>query len=437
MGQSPVPEAIVEQSMAITKASYDPTTRTMRFRLVGSDTKPDLASDSMSLELFYDFMSRIENKAEVPVQFKSFLHEKSGWDGGMPYVSISHIKSGVAGRNIPADTEKVYVDGNCLKATAVCRDTELGRAVFQALKSDIDGTSPYKEKIRVSIGFIDLAHSHGDYVFERTTLEKRCPMCENKVGNKVYLKGQLVHFALTRKPMNPRTNTEVLMAKSDTDITTREEDAESIVGKALAQELEVNKTELPEAGNSDLIVEKADPSKEDECTGKDGCTCKACAAKEEEKSAAVPAKEPEMQVAKSSFDIAIDKLRAHILELKSLPAEQALPELQSDFELVAKSVQDEFTAQKSDAVTSTEMADMYKAVVAMKTSIENLLTRVEGISTEITILKSQAATVGKKTASEDVPAPRGIQVERSTIPTAQSSMQKPMSIKELAARSVH
>jgi hypothetical protein len=97
-------------------------------------------------------------------------------------------------------------------------------------------------KIRISIGFLDLEHKHmvgkgktPDYTFTRKGLQDICPMCQEGIGNKVYTKGQLVHLALTRVPVNPRTNMEVAKAMT---IETKKQDAESIVGKELSDTLE-------------------------------------------------------------------------------------------------------------------------------------------------------------------------------------------------------
>lgn len=431
---------VTEMSMTVTKASFDPKTQTMRFRMVGSDTGPEVfGSERMSLELFNDFCTRIETSSPVAEPFKSVLEEKSGWSGGMPYVSVAHYKSGVNGANIPADIEKVYVDGEKLKAVAVCRDSVLGKAVYAALKDDLAGTSEYEDKIRVSIGFLDLKHSHGDFMFERNALENTCPMCENGVGDKVYLKGQLVHMALTRKPKNPRTDTEVDMAK---DIKTKQDDAESIVGKALTEELEVNKSTTEDV---EILTVKADMPKDH--TGKEDCTCKACADKKKEmmKSDVVePVVEPVVDVVepevippveKSALDTAVDSLKTHIEQVKSLPREDALVQLQPEFELVAKAVRELFP---EPTVVKTELSpELNTFLQEFKTILTDVSGKVATLSSEVAVLKSQVA-VGGQPAKNEVPAPRNLQIERSIISPLLPDLanQKPMSIKELALRSV-
>jgi hypothetical protein len=76
-----------------------------------------------------------------------------------------------------------------------------------------------------------------------------CPLCAQGIGGKIYMKGQLVHLAMTRVPVNPRT--EMSVEKSMDEITTKRDDAKSIIGD-LAEELE----EKSIAG--DVLVVRAD-----------------------------------------------------------------------------------------------------------------------------------------------------------------------------------
>lgn len=232
-------EAIAEFSMAIVKASYDKRSGgAMRFRAVASDTEPDLYTEAMAPELFQDFVYRIENDVPIPEEFKSAICEDA-WCGGMPYPSISHFRSGDKGSNVPGKIESVYVDGNRLKSTGVLFDTDLGRAVFKALLDDLYAQKSDADHVpvRISIGFLDLQHSHigngMNYKFERKNLTDTCPMCDEHVGGKVYQKGVLVHEAFTRVPVNPRTEAEVERSMTDA-IVTKQDDAASIIGKDMA-----------------------------------------------------------------------------------------------------------------------------------------------------------------------------------------------------------
>lgn len=236
-------KSIAEFSMAITKTSIpNKGDRTMRLSMVNSDTGEDAYEERMSIELFNDFVERIENNTPIPEPFNSVIEE--GWKGGMPYLSISHYRSG-AGKNVPGMPEKVYVDGERLKSSATLNENSLGLAVWKSVNKDLEERDKpieersYKYPIRISIGFLDLQHKHEiegeeDFIFTRSELKQKCEKCEAEINGKVYLKGQLVHLAFTRVPANPRTQVEVL--RMSDEIETRKDDAESIIGE-LAEEL--------------------------------------------------------------------------------------------------------------------------------------------------------------------------------------------------------
>lgn len=236
---------VVDFSMTITKASYRTSdiNAPRRWTAVDSDIDSDLYDEKMSIELFKDFTSRIENNTPVPEQFKSVVCEDS-WCGGMPYLSIAHYKAGEGGKNVPGKVEAIFLDGTRLKSKGILDDTELGRQVFNSLCEDAmkrkSGDNEHLP-VRISIGFLDLEHKHTapqggqEYVFTRSNVGQICPLCEQGIGGKIYLKGQLVHLALTRVPVNPRT--EMVAEKSMDAIVTKKDDARSIV-KELADELD-------------------------------------------------------------------------------------------------------------------------------------------------------------------------------------------------------
>lgn len=234
---------VAEFSMSITKASYDKFNSTPRhWRAVDSDIDSDLYDEKMSIELFQDFTDRINNDTPVPEEFKSVICEES-WCGGMPYLSIAHYKAGESAKNVPGKVEAIYIDGTRLKSKGVLDDTPLGRQVFDSLCEDaIKRKSGDQEHlpVRISIGFLDLEHkhtaSHGgqEFTFTRKALGQKCPLCEQGIGGKIYLKGQLVHLALTRVPVNPRTE---MIAEKSMNIVTKKDDARSIV-KELSDELD-------------------------------------------------------------------------------------------------------------------------------------------------------------------------------------------------------
>jgi len=270
-------------SLAITRAAYDKATNRMSWRAVASDTDTDTFNDNMTLSLFEDFVDRIE-KAELPPE----KYRSTFWNGGNPYMSISHYPD-LEGKAVPGITEKVYRDGNRLKAVGYFEDTPLGRACFRAICQDLYGENPNPDgKIRISIAFLDYSHRHKStgYVFERgNPKEPICIECakelleESNTGLE-FLKGHLIHLALTRVPANART----LIEATEVDkmaINTRKDDALSIVGedeeaKSLVDEIAeesqmvgkselVVKTEVEEVPASEpVLVEEAKKDKKDE-----------------------------------------------------------------------------------------------------------------------------------------------------------------------------
>ncbi len=143
VGDKWTPKAEVASfSMAITKTSYDKRTNTRRWKAVASDINDDLYNDNMTLELYEDFLYRIEMKELPPESFRSDY-----WSGGMPYLSISHY-SDLNGKGVPGPIDTVYVDGKELKSTGRFDDTPLGKKCFQAISKDLDTKSaiPDNEK---------------------------------------------------------------------------------------------------------------------------------------------------------------------------------------------------------------------------------------------------------------------------------------------------
>ena len=247
-----------EFSLRLEKASLDKPSGEMHWRMVASDTDADSYNDSMSLELFNDFIGRAESGEQVPDDYRSDF-----WSGGMPYLSVSHYPD-LDGSAVPGVVDAIYVDGTYFKAKGRYNDSLLGHACFKSVLKDlynperIDAT----DKIRVSIAFLDWAHTHksNGYEFERKNEDGVCVECLNETLNlmangktpqgKIFTKGHLVHLAHTRVPVNNRTSLEV-----DKSMTTRKEDAASIVGEELADEMD-KKAKL--IGKSEALVIKAE-----------------------------------------------------------------------------------------------------------------------------------------------------------------------------------
>lgn len=255
-------EVFSEFSMRIDRASYDKATGERRVRIVASDTDEDNRKDSMSLELFNDFIDRIKKNEPVPEEFQSDF-----WKGGEPYISVSHYPD-ANGKTVPGVIDATYIDGNYLKSKGKFNDTPLGRKCFETVCSDLYGeTKDRPDKVRISIAFLDYMHKHksNGFVFDRQNSKVPfCPECMMEIANgetqgKIFMKGHLIHEALTRVPVNTRTGMEVEKSMAD-KVLTRKDDASSIVGEELANELEEQAEVI---GKSEALVIKSDEKVEE------------------------------------------------------------------------------------------------------------------------------------------------------------------------------
>lgn len=255
---------VVEFSLAITKATYDTTTGIRRFYATASDVLPDSFGESMTLPLFEDFIARANRKEMPPARYRS-----SFWQGGLPYLSVAHYFD-LDGKGAAGIVTSLFIDGGKLKAKGEFSNTPLGIAAFEAvkksLKADPNNPDDSQKKIRISIAFLDYAHQHGDnppYVRSLNGTYVPCTYCERSINDVKYLQGLLIHLALTRVPVNTRTDIigQEGVTKSMSKISTRKEDAASIVGDDLASELEtesklVGKSETEDAES--MVVVKSD-----------------------------------------------------------------------------------------------------------------------------------------------------------------------------------
>jgi hypothetical protein len=222
--------------MFITRVSEDKQTGVRRWYAVSSGTKWDLYKERMSVALYKDFIRRIEEKEPAPVPFAS-----EAWNGGLPYLGVAHYLD-MNGEAIVGPTDQVWIDGKLLKARGRFNQSPLGEASYNAIEKDRLTNRAQAERTRISIAFIDWAHDHGKgRGFTRKSLTDMCPLCEAGVGNKTYTKGQLVHLALTRRPAYPESSIEALEVKS---MSKRRDDAASIIGDELADDLERRSKEL-------------------------------------------------------------------------------------------------------------------------------------------------------------------------------------------------
>jgi len=241
-GDKWVPKAaLAEIELIITKANVG-ADGTPRWAATTSDTGPDKAGESASMALFQNWIERVEKNTTI-----DFLPEPR-----TPFLGVSHYPS-MDGYGEAGPTEKMYIDGNRFKAAGSFYNDEehpIGKALFEAVcaeQSLIKRGEQIDEPMRISAAWWDLQHSHGDFVFTRKNLTDKCPLCQ-KGEPRHFLDGQLDHWAVTRVPMNPRTDLE-LEEKSMANKRTRKEDAESIVGPQMAENLEAH---------SDAVVGKSD-----------------------------------------------------------------------------------------------------------------------------------------------------------------------------------
>jgi hypothetical protein len=242
----PMKTNLLQVSMVITKASLQPD-GSMRWQAVTSDTSPDNTGEATSLALFQDWIQRAETGATV-----DWLPKPR-----KPFLGISHY-SDLEGFGEAGVTKEMWIQGDRFKAGGTFRsETPAGPALFEAVRSESElaRKGAVDQPIRISAAWWDIEHSHGPFIFTRKSLTDVCPMCAKGEGNKVYLKGQLDHFAATRVPINPRTSL-ALQEKSEMG-TTRKQDAATIIDEDLAEELEEKSKLIGKSETEQAIVIKA------------------------------------------------------------------------------------------------------------------------------------------------------------------------------------
>lgn len=461
-----VANSIQEFSMFITKSSLNG--EEMRWAAVNSDTSKDLYGERMTLGLYQRMLERIRLEQPPPEEFRSMVCSEF-WCGGIPYVSIAHYSDG-NGLAVPGETHEIFIDGNQLKAKGVLYNTPLGRAVWKSLKED---ELNYKnqidaDRIRISIAFLDLAHRHGENgeLFVRSSLKDVCPECQKGAENKIYEDGYLVHLALTRKPVNPRTiiEAEDMMAKKA--ITTRKDDALSIVqDESLVKEIE----EATLTTKSDVLVEMSEPLVEEakkddkkdsppadendpndpeedmmEKESKKGK--KNCSLTEEDlisirsimaellPTSQTPIEVKSEVVEKSALDLATDALYNSINVALSMAGnvtfEQRLesinPSLQelgnAITELVRKSV-----GQPAPSPATNEQSMILEA-------LSTLTAKMDTLSQEVALVKEKSLTPSTPVQNR-VPVPRSI-APQAVVTQSQTQPTNPNSVRNLVRRSV-
>lgn len=406
---------LTELSLVIRSVGLNKKTGKRYWKASTSDIYPDLYNDDMSLELYSSFLDKIKGGITPPEEFCS-----ESWDGGLPYVSVAHYRE----HSIAGDTERVYVDGSVLKANGTFRDTPLGIACFNALCNDLySNEDKHNERIRVSIAFLDYKHKHksNGFVFERSDIDEFCPEClkermDKSQPGRIFLDGLLIHFAMTRIPVNQRTLMEV-----EKSMTTKKDDATSIVGEELAEELDEKEKSL--IGKSEAVVIKSDDPVEEVVQETALVTLGDILAKIEgvEKSLAViegALSSPKKEMEDEEDDEEEEKKKKKKMEEESQshPLSEALSQLRSDFDSVAlmsgttddklRAIQESFNAvglkirellstseEKSDAPTEQVVTD-------------KLLNFLQNISDKLDLLNSQQKSQAVLPSS--IPSPRSI-----------------------------
>jgi len=390
--ENKTPENIVEFSLYINKASLDKATQEMRWFAVASDVDPDSYNDSMSLELYADFVGRIESK-EVPPE----RHQSDYWSGGMPYLSLSHYLD-MNGEAVPGPTDNVYIDGKCLKANGRFNNTVLGKRCFDAVCKDLYGQeekSDNENKVRISIAFIDWGHTHksNGYEFTRKSLDEFCPECLKELitgegDGKTFQKGHLIHLALTRVPVNERTSMEVR------SMTTQIEDAASIVGEEEAARIDELNAE--DELKADLVIKSEQEEPEIEVKAKDKKEEDEEAEDEDDKKK--KEKEEKSEVVLSNVEIPPVHILDHEIETflsaydmiakSDLAYSDKLKSVQDAYEAFGKSVAASFSPTKEEK--ELEVLDEIKAMLTQ------LLSRQDVTEQKLAILEQRGLASNPK-----------------------------------------
>lgn len=250
--------------MYIYRVSENSQTGERRWFATASGTKIDKYQERMSVPLFKDFIQRAESREPAPKPFAS-----KAWNGGLPYLGVAHYLD-LEGAGIVGPTDRIWVDGDVFKAKGRFRDdSPLADRAFDAIRQDADKGVPKDQRVRISIAFVDWEHEHESHgIFKRKSLDHSCAMCLAGIGNKRYLKGHLVHLALTRRPAYEETD---ISLEERSDMTSKRDDAASIVGEEEADKLEKRQAEtLAMRSDGAKIAEGAIVVKDDEGAPDDG-----------------------------------------------------------------------------------------------------------------------------------------------------------------------
>ena len=419
-----IKKPLTEFSLYIDKAGFDKESGEMRFHAVGSDTLIDSYGDNMTAELFSDFLERIESKEAPPEGYGNDF-----WNGGIPYLSVSHYPD-MNGKAVPGDIAEIYMDGNRLKGKGVFNETPLGIAAFKSVCKDQTGEVEEDRKVRISIAFLDWKHRHksNGYTFERKSITDRCPECIKEFTNqsgegKEYLRGHLVHWALTRVPVNQRTDVE-LEEKSMSEILTRKDDAASIVGEEEAEKIDEMqfeaKSEAVVIKSEEAVVEEAKAKKEEDDMEDDDM-------EDDEEEKKKMKDEEKSEVSDDRLDKILSLLSTEEDELdkaykqfrSEMQSAKSLEELQPAFEQFGNVIRSMYETEETQDVVQSD-------------------TRIDAVMEKLSLLTEKVDALSKARTAEPVaqavPERRSVVLDPNVV---LSQPKKPLTIKEIAHRSVY
>ena len=225
----------MEVDFVITKASLGKD-GIMRWNATTSKFGEDSQHDDVTLD-FYRFAAQLVEDGETPSPALVVSH----YDDPRLAVALDPIPDiFVAG-----DTDAIYIDGNKPKAKGTFRNTDLGKAVFEAAQTDLRNNLPHEERIRISMAFRPTDDG----------IEK------SEDGVTHYYKGMIRHFAVTRRPVVKETELITEQTEKAEPMVTKLEDATSIVGPELATQLDAEyrqRLQLEKSGTESGLIEKAE-----------------------------------------------------------------------------------------------------------------------------------------------------------------------------------
>lgn len=218
-----MPNSIQSMSFFITKATESDGVR--RWTATPTKFAADKEKDEVTRE-FYEYAATMIEAGAHPT----------------PALVVSHFddpRFSKAHEPTPAEfaagwTTELFIDGKQPKARGIFEDNELGDAVYEAVKADMDDDVPHDERIRISMAWRPVKGG-----------------LEEVEGITRHTKGMVRHFAATRVPII--ADTDILVEKAGVR-KTKFQDASTIIGEDLAAELDDFHNSIAFDEKADLVV---------------------------------------------------------------------------------------------------------------------------------------------------------------------------------------